>query len=142
MSCGPDSLHGAGSYYDYSDNHCLSISDKTYVCEMWTVQSTEIHCRSVRCNNDNIVLPPLTSPPEPLSPEPTTEILLRQLMQYNACFQVTSFGATGKCNNPYMKAFKCAINKLTGPERKDRQRSLLEQMNVYSVDQQQKRSAS
>jgi len=55
------------------------------------------------CNNGKVVLPSLTPPPEPLasllmgSHEASREFL-PNVMRYNACFQMTSFGTTAECS--------------------------------------------
>ena len=66
------------------------------------------------CNSGKIVLLPLSSPPEPLlsllagKHESSTDFFLRNLMRYNACFQMTSFGASGECckNKDWMSTFR------------------------------------
>jgi len=74
------------------------------------------------CANGKVVLPPIPAAPEPLAPllagtRNDSRDFLANVMRYNACFQMTSFGATQECNDDgWMPTFKVQgqVYHLTG----------------------------
>lgn len=63
------------------------------------------------CSNGKIDLPPLIAPPEPLLEYISGETkiskhFLNNLPSYNGCVNMTSFGATKKCNEGFMPTYK------------------------------------
>jgi len=74
------------------------------------------------CSNGTVVLPPLPAAPEPLASvlaetHDDWKDFLTNVMRYNACFQMTSFGAKRECNDEgWMPTFKVQgqVYRLTG----------------------------
>lgn len=78
------------------------------------------HCKALKfkhetpgmcCVNGKIKLPPLNAPPEPLhtllsGTTPQSNHFLTNIRKYNACFQMTSFGASNIITDNFMPTFK------------------------------------
>ena len=79
--------------------HFPSMSVEYQHCHARKFQKEHI---GMCCANGKVVLLPLPAVPEPLASllaGTHDEDFLTNVMRYNACFQMTSFGATRECNH-------------------------------------------
>lgn len=99
------------STIDYSADNNVMIGSMGVVCP---------HCKALKFRNESpglccasgkIKLAPLNSPPEPLNSLVLgsgihSTHFLTNIQKYNACFQMTSFGATNIVRDNFMPTFK------------------------------------
>lgn len=97
--------------FEYSSHPKVVIGSMNKMC---------MHCNALKfqneppgmcCGNGKVKLPELQPPPEPLSTlvagiTPESKHFLLNIWKYNACFQMTSFGATNVINDNFMPTFK------------------------------------
>ena len=106
----------------YVADHTLSIGSMFVECQHCRAKKFNGETPGMCCAKGKVVLPPLAAAPEPLASllagtHVDSRDFLRNVMRYNACFQMTSFGATRECNDDgWMPTFKVQgqVYHLTG----------------------------
>lgn len=111
----PESLLRAAFHYNHEINYSLHTS-----VVIGTMNKVCVNCKALKfkneapglcCVNGKVKLPPLNIPPEPLRTLVTgttsqSKQFLKNIQSYNACFQMTSFGATSIVRDNFMPTFK------------------------------------
>lgn len=89
-----------------------SIGSMSVVCSHCKAFKFKHETPGLCCANGQVILPELNPPPEPLRSllliggTPESEHFLKNIQSYNACFQMTSFGATKIVRDNFMPTFK------------------------------------
>lgn len=96
---------------NYSLLSCVIIGSMNKICEYCKALKFKNEKPAMCCANGKVELPALISPPEPLlslvsGVTSESKHFLTNIRKYNACFQMTSFGATKIMNDYYMPTFK------------------------------------
>lgn len=96
---------------DYSAYNCVAIGPMNSVCQYCKALKYKNEANGLCCANGKVKLIPLLPPPEPLYSLVlgigTDSIhFLKNIQQYNDCFQMTSFGATKVVRENFMPTFK------------------------------------
>ena len=97
---------------DYSSDPSLCIGSMTFPCHSCAALKWKDETRGMCCSVGKIKLPPLPDPPEMLhsllvDDSYVAKHFQQNIRRYNACFAMTSFGATKKIREPgYMPTFK------------------------------------
>jgi len=107
---------------DYSADHALPVAFMSVECQHCHARKFQQEPLGMCCANGKVVLSPLPAAPEPLASllagtYSDSKDFLTNVMQYNACFRMTSFGATRECNDEgWMPTFKLQgqVYHLTG----------------------------
>lgn len=97
------------STYDYSMYG--NIGRMIDVCQYCKARKFTNEAPGICCASGKVVLPALEPPPETLyslifGNSPTSTHFLNNIQQYNACFQMTSFGAKNIVRDQFMPTFK------------------------------------
>lgn len=84
---------------DYSAHSKIAISAMDKECQHCHALKFHNEAPGICCASGKVVLPPLTTPPEPLQSliagaSNESKLFLRKIRKFNSCFQMTSFGAT------------------------------------------------
>ena len=93
-------------------DHTLSIGSMFVECQHCRAKKFNGETPGMCCAKGKVFLPPLAAAPEPLASllvgtHVDSRDFLTNVMRYNACFQMTSFGATRECNDDgWMPTFK------------------------------------
>lgn len=88
------------SHRDYNSNHAdVTIGQMEKVCQYCRALKFQKETLGMCCSNGKVSLPPLSEPPEPLrtyvsGSDALSNHFLNNIVKYNSCFQMTSFGAT------------------------------------------------
>lgn len=82
---------------DYSEYGCIGLMNN--ICPHCNAKKFQGETPGMCCLSGKVVLPALEPPPEPLDSllngqSPRSKHFLKNISSYNACFQMTSFGAT------------------------------------------------
>ncbi|XP_073979046.1 uncharacterized protein [Rhodnius prolixus] len=99
--------------YNYSLHPSVIIGKMDKKCTYCGAQKIKHETPGICCAGGKVKLPDLRSPPEPLLTLISGETsqsnnFLKNIREYNSCFQMTSFGATNivSANYEYMPTFK------------------------------------
>ena len=84
---------------DYSSHSKIAVSAMDKECKNCHALKFRNGAPGICCASGKVVLPPLTTPPEPLQSliagaSDDSKLFLRKTRKFNSCFQMTSFGAT------------------------------------------------
>ena len=118
----PANLHRAAYTYDasidYSKHQCVVIGSMNSVCSHCKALKYKNEPNGLCCANGKVKLLPLNPPPEPLKSLVSgigadSVHFLKNIQQYNNCFQMTSFGATNVVRNNFMPTFKVCFIQVT-----------------------------
>ena len=101
-----DKKNAAFSYdctIDYESDKNISIGEMNTICTHCGASKWPKEAPGMCCSNGKVKLPALQSPPDPLNSlmagnSTLANAFLRNIRQYNSCFQMTSFGATEVTN--------------------------------------------
>ncbi|XP_055312023.1 uncharacterized protein LOC129574268 [Sitodiplosis mosellana] len=108
----PLDFYRAAFRYDNEINYsllsCVIIGSMNKICKALKFKNEK---PGMCCANGKVKLPDLISPPEPLlslvsGVTSESKHFLINVRMYNACFQMTSYGATKIMNDHYMPTFK------------------------------------
>lgn len=96
---------------DYSLHESVTIGTMNKECQHCKALKFTAETPGMCCASGKAVLPELNAPPEPLltllsGETPESKHFLTNIRSYNACFQITSFGATNIIKDNYMPTFK------------------------------------
>lgn len=96
---------------DYSSHRHALIGPMDKVCRYCHALKYKNEAPGLCCGSGKVNLPQLNSPPEPLSTllagvTPQSKHFLTNIRKYNACFQMTSFGASEIVRENYDTTFK------------------------------------
>lgn len=107
--------HGAAFRYnsaiDYSGDQSVTIGSMSTVCPHCKAFKYRNETPGLCCANGKVKLSPLIPPPEPLRSLVSgygaeSKHFLKEIQNYNNCFQMTSFGATNVVRENFMPTFK------------------------------------
>lgn len=95
----------------YTDHNSVVIGGLNDVCCYCKALKFKHETPGLCCANGQVKLPDLMAPPEPLRTlvlgrTPESNHFLATIQAYNACFQMTSFGATNIIRDNFMPTFK------------------------------------
>lgn len=108
-------LHRAAFQYDstiaYKDLPCLNIGQLNVVCGHCQALKFASETPGLCCMGGKVKLTPLIPPTEPLKTllsgeTPESNHFLKNIQKYNACFQMTSFGAQVIAQHGFNPTFK------------------------------------
>lgn len=96
---------------DYSLHPVVTIGKMNSVCTHCKAFKFKNETPGMCCSSGKVKLPALNSPPEPLLSlvsgiTSESKHFLKNIRQYNSCFQMTSFGATNVISDNFMPTFK------------------------------------
>lgn len=96
---------------NYTEEISITIGSITIVCRYCRALKFPNESKGLCCAGGKIKLPALSKPPEPFNTLMSgagneSKHFLKNIQQYNNCFQMTSFGATNIVTENFMPAFK------------------------------------
>ncbi|GBL98316.1 hypothetical protein AVEN_174103-1 [Araneus ventricosus] len=97
--------------YGYQVHPNVYIGKTDIVCVHCSAKKFKGESPGMCCSNGKVKLTPLRSPPDPLKTYMSgtssgSKHFLKYIRKYNACFQMTSFGATTIVEEGFMPTFK------------------------------------
>lgn len=99
---------------DYSEHSFVKIGSMDQICEHCNALKFKNESPGICCAGGKVKLPVLKPPPQPLNTllsgsTSESKHFLNHIAEYNACFAMTSFGASNIIKNKFMPTFKVYV---------------------------------